>query len=275
MDTTKTAIIKAFGAADRAYDGIRELHIRAQTVAPSRSEALQMTRDITMAMTMEPQIQQQYLKHLAAKGSKIQSFSDLLDSSMEIIHAPDKGAVAAARSLLITPTQALAGLTADHHLPPDRHMTESIHQDFADLHDKAARTMAGAMMFQTLLKDSQKSAYVDTVAKDAALENNAVRLVGERTIATLRMKNYQRRRLTGHDIIRMRQESDLRLEQRYVRSTMPTSHTTLPGCARLTADRVLNRRCADLIDNWRVTDRWMHADMIRLWAEIRDNLPRH
>ena len=100
-----------------------------------------------------------------------------------------------------------------------------------------------------------------------------MRLVGERTIATLHMKNYQRRRLTSHDIIRMR--SDLRLEQRYVRSTMPTSHTTLPGCARLTADRVVNRRCADLIDIWRVTDGWMREDMIRLWAEIRDNLPRH
>ena len=238
---------------------------RARSVTRSDHQAIMLARAIMRTITLRAKGRDQYVREMIERGEGDSAFRDLLDSSMVLIERADRNAIETAEGLLVNAGEWMREPLTEHRL------RTPICKDLARLHADTAQAVGGTMMFQTLFTGKEKSSYVASVAHLVGLENQAGYKVGHNTIATLRMGNWERRPLQDHDIIRMRHETDLRLTPNIQPQHSKSYRPRVDECIQSTLDRLLNRRCDRLINEWRWLDDGLELDMIRVWAETADN----
>ena len=269
MAATQQDVIEAFARQDRPYGTLENILTEAKATTGNDEDARGITMAVCRVATLQPDAQRIYIDWLLQDLSGAPAVRDLVERQTQSMAEVDNRAMSSAYALLED--------TADlmEHIPPDHRLAQPVREDIAETRRRAAATVAGTMMFQTLLSGTEKDAYVERIARAVPERNATMRKIVKLVGAVMKMGTWSKRPMGDQEVVRELHRAEERLGNTSVLRQRPGTEQS----AREVEDNLLMRRVAAHANNVVTAragiDEPIERDMIRLWLETGENRPRH
>lgn len=267
MTITQEHVVRAFAEQDHTHRTVEEIRRAARHATPDAVEAELVARALVRSATMQPDVQKQYVEEIIDSLRTKPRLAAMVGKNAGAAKEPDHDAIIRAYRLLDDTADILESL------PQNNPRCGAIREDVGAVRRRAARAIAGAMMFQTMLSAEEKAEYVTTLAESMPRRNATLRTIGKLTATVLRMNTWPMRRMTDHNVLEARQSCERRLRETSVLNRPGMRPQTDREVENSILDRIIAARAERLIVEHRAVDTEHERDMIRFWMEVGDNRP--
>ena len=260
-------VMREFAQQDHPTKAIDDLRHHIAALNLNADEAKNLTRMVARVATMQEANQDEYIGMLASALPETTEMRALVRRHTAAMRTPTRERLEASLRLTHDVEQMLEDAPSGHQL------TGRIRADLREARMKAARVIAGSMLYQGILAGSEKQRYVRQMAETIPERNETIRTVGKITVATMHMDNWPARAMEPLTIIQTVDELGKSLQARSVLHRPANSEPT-EGDVRLNiTERIVLTHGKRLMEDPWGADRETERDLMKFWLEVRANMP--
>lgn len=230
--------------------------------------AVQLIRRVCEVSTIQPSLQQDYVDNLILQLKPDQRIEAFIRDCARTLADPPQLYLADAVTLLPSANDLAASAPNE---PPQLHKACS--DDVQGATDDIALSIAGAMLYQSTLDNSTRSAYVASFTNHIAALNGAFEVMGRVMQAVNHMNHWRPdRSIEATDVARLKLRADSILRDQPRIQPGPGREINSHTLAETHVNRMISRRCRNVMksDDTTLTD----TQALAFWEETLQNLPR-